>query len=114
MLTRKHILRVYHENVVIAFKRGRHPQGFKGLYLPEIPEIRIYNPSINSIDDRNQTLLHELIHARDDSYFSSRFASQYNRTNDEIEKEASTTYSDNPEIINFILWLFNLYSPNIN
>jgi len=62
-------------------------------------------PHVESFDDLAVTVLHELIHARDDflSYYSrKRFGVADDRLERLVDEEAMKTYAANPLILQFI------------
>ncbi len=97
-LTLQQLVKLYSEGVVLKFKKKSHPDFIKGEYSPDCLEIYIYLSHIDSKYDRDITILHELIHARNDLFpkKSSKDTEYF------VEKEAIETYHKKPEVIEFI------------
>lgn len=96
MLTIENIVELYQSGVNLEFKNGRHPDGIKGVWCLAELEARVYLPAIESEDDKNITIIHELLHARD------HIILDVSGIDSEIEAEAVLTYEQNPEIIEFL------------
>ncbi|MCX5864485.1 MAG: hypothetical protein NTW42_05375 [Deltaproteobacteria bacterium] len=66
MLTKNNVIQLYNDGLAIRWRRKKHPQQLKGEYDPAAFEVSIYTQHLLSEHDRDMTLLHELIHAKDD------------------------------------------------
>lgn len=126
MLTINQIIRCCQKRLDIRFKRKPHPFGRTGEYdsdgEDDAPEIIIYPTSTNF--ERDITILHEFIHARDDLLhkksksktgarreFSStreREAEEEARYEERVEYEARETYKKRPESLRFIKELYRI------
>jgi hypothetical protein len=106
MLTKKDILKLYSEGLEIKFRRKKHPQGLKGDYDPSSCQINIYAGAVSSEYERDLTLLHELIHARDDRHGKKRHTRPV--LDSSIEKEALQTYEKKPHILSLIKELYKI------
>ena len=106
MLTLNQVIKLYEDGLEIKFENRWKKDGRKGDYNPPELEVLIYKLNIESIIDRDITILHELIHARDEIK-GKRYR---NKTQDEkqVEKEARETYRKNPYIIKFIKDLYKI------
>lgn len=106
MLTLNQVIKLYEEGLEIKFENRWKKDGRKGDYNHSELEVLIYKLNIESIIDRDITILHELIHARNETK-GKRYR---NKTQDEkqVEKEAIETYRKNPNIIKFIKQLYNV------
>ncbi len=105
MLTTKQIERIAEEGWEIILKKRLHPKGYCGWCLPNEKEIRIYLPQLIERDSLPLTLLHELIHVRDEE---TKNAARNSRSDWDVEAEAEKTYKRNPKIINFIVDFYSL------
>ncbi len=85
MLTEKDILRLYREGVVVCLRRKRHSKRIWGDYNPETLEANAYLPDIPSKQDLYETIVHELIHARDDNL-------EYQKLEDTKSSNAGSAY----------------------
>ncbi len=103
MLTLNQIIKLYEEGIEIKFSKDRKEKYLKGYY--EFPEITIYNNNMESREDMYITILHELIHARNQQKNKDKGA--INREK-QVEKEALKTYSKKPYLIEFIRNIYNL------
>lgn len=106
MLTKKDILKLYDEGLEIKFRRKRHPQGLRGDYDPSACEINVYTKAVSSAYERDITLLHEFIHARDDRNDNKRQTGQ--ALDSRIEKEALQTYEKKPSVLALIKELYKI------
>ena len=106
MLTINQLVKVYEEGINMHFKRNPSPDGLKGEYDPSSLEILIYMPAIESKSDRDITVLHEFVHARDDVYFSKAHIKDMNKFEQKTKQEALKTYKKRPYILDFIMWLY--------
>ena len=105
MLTKKQVMKIADSEWDIILKRGYHPLRYQGWHLPDLNESRIYLPKHKDKDDLAITIIHELIHARNDE----RKAARVRKTKDnEIEEEAKETYKRNPKLFDFIKELYQL------
>lgn len=66
MLSKNNVIQLYNDGLVIRWRRKKHPQQLKGEFDPAAFEVNIYTKHLLSEHDRDLTLLHEFIHARDD------------------------------------------------
>ena len=104
MLTKKDVIQLCKDGLTIRWRRKRHPQKLKGDYDPASFEVNIYTPHLTSDHDRDLTLLHEFIHARDD-----RKGLPNNRTcSPWVEKEAEATYNKKPGVLALIKELYRV------
>jgi len=104
MLSKKNVIQLYNDGLVIRWRRKKHPQQLKGEFDPAAFEVNIYTRHLLSEHDRDLTLLHEFIHARDDHKGLPN-----NRTcSPQVEQEAEATYQRRPEVLALIKELYNL------
>ena len=106
MLTQRQIEKILDSDWKIILKKGHHPRGYRGYYIPEKEEARIYLPAHKDKDDLAVTIIHEMIHIRNDEIRAAR--REETETHDDVEAEAQKTYRKNPEILEFIKKLYNL------
>ncbi len=85
MLTEEDVLQLYKEGVVLRLHRKRHSEGLWGCYNPETLEANAYLTDIPSQQDLYETIVHELIHARDDVL-------EYQKTEDTKSGNAGSAY----------------------
>lgn len=104
MLTKKDVLRLYDEGLEIKFRRKRNPEKLKGDYDPASQQINIYLPHIASGQERDITILHEFIHARDDG----KIVVSKNSCSAGVEREAIRTYTNRPYVLALIKELYNI------
>lgn len=108
MLTIEDLVEIAEKNVSLNLDEVISPDGFKGLYDPSNKTISIYLSNLESEFDKNITLLHEFIHARDDVLTSNIY---YIRGIEEYEimteKEALRTFESNHLIIPFLRRLYD-------
>ena len=102
MLTLNQIIDIYRKGVEIKFKRKSKDNRIKGEYDPSTLEAIIYVNNNLSNEDKDITILHELIHARDDIK-----GKRLNREKG-VEREAIETYKESPEILEFIKALYKI------
>lgn len=95
MLNIPQIIELYKEGLDLHIKRS-HPLNLKGEFDPSQMEIFIYSYNLESDYDRNITILHEFIHARDDIIYGKL------RIEDNVEKEAIDTYNRFPLLLELI------------
>lgn len=108
MLTLKQIRELYQANLKIKFKK-KHPQRLKGEYDPGTLEAIVYIPNAESKEDRDITILHELIHARDDiKGLRTQYEKYKKKIEDQVEKEAVETYKNRPYVLQFIKQLYDI------
>lgn len=101
MLTIKQIIKLYQEGVDICFKRKPHPDRLKGEFDPASLEVIVYLPAQESEQDMGITVLHEFIHARNNSrHILAEIDSA-------IENEALETYKKRPYILELINQLYH-------
>ncbi len=102
MLTLKQIIELYQDGVEIRFKKKPHHNGIKGEFDPASLEVIIYLAHINSKFDRDITILHEFVHAKNHHFGVT--------LEDEVlvEDEAIRTYAKKDYILEFIKRLYNL------
>ncbi|MBS3148282.1 hypothetical protein J4219_05335 [Candidatus Woesearchaeota archaeon] len=103
-------MRCYEEGLTLHLLKRHVPQ----ICLPsrclskgyfEVCKAVVILPHVESFDDLAVTVLHELIHARDDflSYYSrKRFGVADDRLERLVDEEAMKTYAANPLILQFI------------
>ena len=104
MLTKKDVIQLYNDGLAIRWRRKKHPQQLKGEYDPAGFEVHIYTPHLASEHDRDMTLLHEFVHARDD-----RKGLPNNRTcSPRVEREAEATYQRRPGVLALIKELYEI------
>ena len=103
MLTLNQIIKLYEEGIEIEFSKSRKEKYLKGYY--EFPEITIYTRNIESREDMHITILHELIHARNQQKNNDQKV--INREK-QVEKEAQKTYSKRPHLIELIKNIYNI------
>lgn len=110
MLNEGHVLRCYEEGIGLYVSKKHIGEicvpsdCFQKGYF-DGSEAVVILPHIESFDDLAVTVIHELIHARDDvlRYYSQRRAGlQHDFLERIVEEEASKTYSANPSILGFI------------
>ena len=95
----------------ISFKRKQHPAGFKGEYDPGSLEVIVYLPQIESRSDKDITILHEFVHARDDVKAARQDKLRRgadNELEDAVEKEAVETYQKRAYVLEFIKQLYRI------
>ncbi len=104
MLTKNNVIQLYNDGLAIRRHRKKHPQQLKGEYDPVGFEVNIYTPHLTSERDRDMTLLHEFVHARDDckGLRSNRACSP------RVEREAEETYLRRPEVLALIKELYGI------
>lgn len=102
MLTIDQINRIYREGFDILLKGNSH-RGLKGEIDPAALEILIYLANAESEYDRDITLLHELIHAREeiDPTYTPLECHR-------IDEEAIRTYEQKPHILQYVKELYEL------
>ena len=88
----------------------------KGLYDPSFFHIKLFEESLSSKKDRDLTILHEFIHARDD-FFNGNLSkvvsnNPYSGDKDNYElateNEAKEVYDNKPVVLNYIKKFFDL------
>jgi len=104
MLTTNQVIKLYDVGVKIKFKRKQHPRGLKGQYDPSTLEILIYRPSIESTKDRDITILHEFIEAREDT----KAVRSSGKPCEVGEREAKMTYHNRPYVLELIKEMYNI------
>jgi hypothetical protein len=107
MLTIKEVLEIAKSEWEITLKKGCHPRKYRGLFLPDKKEVRIYLPEHKNQKDIDITILHEAIHIRD----SIRENKKQSILLEEklVEKEAKETYLQKPQNLQFLKELYLLY-----
>jgi len=114
MLTISQITRIYSECIDIKFKNKPHPEGLKGEYDPAALEVIVYRPAVKSSEDRDITLLHEFVHARDDTKAARlTCAEDYDGKavqlmEQKTEQEAIETYEKRPYALEFIKQIYRI------
>jgi hypothetical protein len=100
MLTTNQIIKICKEGVDIIF-REKGMENLKGEYDPSSLDIILYCKNIESVFDRDLTLLHEFIHARNDilNYHSCK---EDKGEDEKIENEALMTYLKKLYVLEFI------------
>lgn len=106
MLTKNNVIQLYNDGLVIRRHRKKHPQQLKGEYDPEGFEVNIYAQHLLSEHDRDMTLLHEFIHARDDR----RGLPNTRPCSPRVEREAEATYRRRPGVLALIKELYGIRS----
>lgn len=101
MLDVFHIVELYKNGLDLHVKKF-HRLGFKGEFDPSRLAIFIYSFNLESDYDRDITILHEFIHAKDDIIYSRL------RVDNKVEREAIKVYNKSPLILTFIKELYNL------
>jgi len=101
MLDISHIVKLYRNGLDLYVKKF-HNLGFKGEFDPSQLAIFIYSFNLESDYDRDITILHEFIHARNDILYD-----RWDR-DDNVEKEAICAYNKSQSILTFIKELYNL------
>lgn len=104
MLTSKDIINLY-EIVEIKFYCKKQKDLRKGDYDPSLSQINIYLSNVNSEYERDITILHEFIHARNDE---NDFYDESDPECKNIDKEAIETYNKRPYIIKLIKFLYKI------
>jgi Zn-dependent peptidase ImmA (M78 family) len=94
MLTQKQLINLFESGVDIHFKTDRRTKK-TGLYTPDL-DIDIYLNNISSDREKCISVLHELIHARD-NFKCARLYEE--RPDDEVEQEATKTYYKRSEVL---------------
>ena len=102
MLTIDHVIQLCEDGVGICFKRKPHPLGFKGEWDVSTLGIYIFVPHCNSLADRDITLIHEFIHARNDLIFDNENPDM------DIENEALETYMQTQGVLDSIKELYSI------
>ena len=101
MLSIDHVIQLCEEGVDVNVKRKPHPLGFKGEWDVSTLSIYIFKPNCNSLADRDITLIHEFIHARDDLIFDNENPDM------DTENEALKTYIQ-AQTVEFIKELYSI------
>ncbi len=101
MLTLNQIIKLYESGLEIKIKNKSQYSYQRGFY--ENSEIYIYKNNTRSVKDKEVTILHELIHAR-----NHLLNNRYNENERNVQKEALDTYKKRPHIISFVKNIFNL------
>lgn len=104
MLTIKQVERIYEEGIIIRFVKRWQSSRQKGTFNPETLEVKVYLSSINSPEDRDTTILHELIHARDD--ITGRRSAGI--CSPSVENEAVQTYRRKPQVLDYVKQLYGI------
>ena len=104
MLSKKDVLTLYDEGLEIKFRRKPHPDKLRGEYNPGAFQVNIYSPAITSGRERDLTILHEFIHARDDRQGTvNEHACRAG-----VEDEARKTFDKRPEVLMLIKELYRI------
>jgi hypothetical protein len=103
MLSKKDIMALYYDGVELKFRRKKHPRGLKGDHDPSASEINIYTANIVSEYERDITILHEFIHARNDR---KDFFDENDEGCEKVEREAKQTYRNRPYVLGLIKELY--------
>ena len=104
MLTKNNVIQLYADGLTVRRRRKKHPQQLKGEYDPVGFEINIYTPHLTSERDRDITLLHEFIHARDDR----KGLVNHRACSPRVEREAEATYQRRPLVLALIKELYGI------
>jgi len=102
MLTIDQVNEIYQEGFDLRLKRTPHP-GFKGEIDPSTYEIIIYQSNTESQYDKDITILHEFLHARDELNASLEAADC-----SLIDREAEYIYNNHPYVLAYIKDLYNI------
>ena len=104
MLSKNNVIQLYNDGLAIRWRRKNHPQQLKGEFDPAAFEVNIYTRHLLSEHDRELTLLHEFIHARDDrkGLYNKRACSP------QVEREAEATYLRRPGVLALIKELYGI------
>lgn len=105
MLSKKDVMMLYYDGLEIKFRRKRHPRGLKGDHDPSASEINIYTSHITSEYERDITILHEFIHARNDH---KGFLDDADEGCEQVEEEAKETYRQRPYVIALVKELYKI------
>ncbi len=105
MLSKTDILTLYYNGTEIKFRRKKHPRELKGDHDPSASEINIYTAHIASEYERDITILHEFIHARNDH---KGFFDETDEGCMKVEKEAKQTYRQRPYVLALIKELYRI------
>ena len=106
MLTIPQVVELYREGLQIRILRRPHRDGLKGQYDPDGLEAKIFLPAIESPRDLDLTLLHEVLHARDQ--IRAARSPETNQIEDEVEREAQIIYQRTPYVLIFLKWLYHI------
>lgn len=107
MLTEEDVLRMCDEfGVIVHLHKGRHPKRIWGFYNPDTFEANVYLSDIPSEHDLYETVVHELIHARDDllEYLKTEDTQSrggyldFEKTGLEKTWQATTVHDDDSEL----------------
>ena len=102
MLTIDQVNRMYQEGYDVRFKKKSFP-GLKGEFDPGTSEILIYHENADSQYDRDITILHEFIHAREE--MEARYSSGNCNS---IDEEAMRTYQQRPDVLMYLKELYGI------
>jgi len=105
MLTIDQVIKIYEEGFDLLLK-GVSRSGLKGELDPGTLEINIYQSNVDSEYDRDITILHEFIHARDEILPRDPLVDC-----SLVDMEAMQTYEENPHVLQYIKELFEVGSP---
>lgn len=104
MLTIEDIKQAYEEGITLRLKRKPAPDKRKGEFDLLNLEVRIFLPGAESKEDKELTILHEFIHARDGiKGYRYRDRKDYN-----VEREAANTLRYRSEVLKFIKQLYKI------
>lgn len=103
MLTIHQVNTLYRDGVDIRFKKKKGSNRLKGEYDPNSLEGIIYMKEVESLEDRDITMLHEFIHARNGAR-----GYRYKDVEDVVETEAKKTYERRPEVLKYIKELYGI------
>ena len=82
---------------------NKRPQSIIGEYDPSMLEVVLYTGKMNSLEDFGLTILNGMISARDNIC-----GTRTDRSYDQIEIEAAKTYEKSPDVLRFIMELYNI------
>jgi len=105
MLTINQVVDIYRKGIEIILNNQPQKHTDMGRFDTD---IMIYEKNINSPEQKDITLLHELIHARDGYLPKELTEAQMEEIDRKIDQEAVETYKKNPEILEFIKWLYEI------
>ena len=105
MLSVEQVIKLCEEDVRIRFRRKPRSDKLKGEYDPEDNEISVYLKNIDSKEERDITILHEFIHARD---IWIKNLDTTGSCSERVEREATETYKKRPEVLAFIKEMYKI------
>lgn len=110
MLTIKRIVKCYENGVDVKFRRSTQNNGrsIKGLWCPDLLEVRVFLKSAEGPSDLDITLVHEFIHAVEE--FSDSAAREISHSNHQryYDSWAQRLIRTRPYILEFIKQLYEI------